>query len=65
MFHYLPKKVLQSSTTETPGDACGVGEKSRHNKVYKTIADKPARRGIQDLVSVPSAEVSLSGSAID
>jgi hypothetical protein len=61
----LPEKVLQSSIAETPGDACGAGEKSRHDNVYETIADKPARRGIQDLASVPSAEVSLSGGAAD
>jgi hypothetical protein len=61
----LPEKVLQSSIAETPGDAFGAGEKSRYDNVYETIADKPARRGIQDLASVPSAEVSLSGGAAD
>lgn len=61
----LPEKVLQLSTAETPGDACGAGEKSRHNNIYETIADEPERRGIQDLASIPGAEVSLSGGAAD
>lgn len=61
----LSEKVPQSSIAETPGDACGAGEKSRHDNVYETIADEPPRRGIQDLASVPSAEVSLSGGAAD
>jgi len=65
MFHYLPEKVLQFSTTETPADACGVGKKSRYDDVYKAIADELARRGIQDLASVPSARVFLSGIGID
>lgn len=61
----LSEKVLQSSITETPGDACGAGEESRHDNVHETIAGEPARRGIQDLASIPSAEVSLSGGAAD
>jgi hypothetical protein len=54
------EKVLQSSAAATPGDLCGVGEPTRHNNVYETIVDEPARREIQDLASVPSTEVSLS-----
>ena len=42
----LPKKALQSLIAESPGDARGVGKKSRHDNVHETIADKPARRGI-------------------
>ena len=53
------------STTETPGHTCGTGEKSNHNNIYKTITDELERRGIQDLTSVPGAEVSLSGGATD
>src|SRR6266536_306398 len=56
----FPEEVLQSSIAETPGDVCGVGETTRYNNVYETIADKPARREIQDLTSVSSTEVSLS-----
>jgi hypothetical protein len=59
----LLEKVLQSSITETPSDTCGASEKSRHDNVYETIADEPARRGIQDLASVPS--VSLNSGAAD
>jgi hypothetical protein len=57
----LPEKLPQSLTAESPGDARGACEKSRHDTVYETIADEPARRQIQDLVSIPNAEVSLSG----
>lgn len=54
------EKVLQLSTATTPGDICGVGEPTRHDNVYETIVDEPARQEIQDLASVPSTEVSLS-----
>ena len=61
----MSEKVLQSSTAETPGYTCGAGEKSNHNNIYETIADELERRGIQDLASVPGAEVSLGGGATD
>ena len=54
------EEVLQSSIAATPGDLCGVGEPTRHDNVYETIAAEPARREIQDLASIPSTEVSLS-----
>ncbi|CZR52890.1 uncharacterized protein PAC_02767 [Phialocephala subalpina] len=61
----LPEKVLQSLIAESPSDACGVGEKSRHDNVHEAIADEPARQGIQDPASIPNAEVSLSGVVAD
>ena len=57
----LPEKPPQSLIAESPGDARGAGEKSRHDNVYEAIADEPARRRIQDPVSIPNIEVSLSG----
>ena len=57
----LPEKQPQSLVAESPGDARGAGEKSRHNNVYEAIADEPARRRIQDPVPIPNAEVTLSG----
>jgi len=61
----LPEKALQSLIAESPGDARGAGEKSRHDNVYVAIADEPARRGIQHPASIPNAEVSLSGVVAD
>jgi len=61
----LPKKALQSLVAESPGDARGVGEKSRYDNVQEAIADEPARRGIQDPASLPNAEVPHSGVVVD
>jgi hypothetical protein len=61
----LPEKPPQSLIAESPGDARGAGEKSRHDNVYEAIADELARRRIQDPASIPNAEVSLSGVVAD
>lgn len=61
----LPKKALQPPVAESPRDARGVSEKSRHDNVHEAIADEPSRRGVQDPASIPNAEVSLSGVVAD